>query len=326
MGNPKTDFFSAKVEHSPAQLIDRQPAKSEPTRTAILRAGAALLALAALLSLGSCAGRAREGKKRIVVSYSILASVVKDLVGQDFEVLVSIPDGLDPHEWEPSARDIETINRAALVVENGLGLEEGMTKTLAQAGRAGVKIFTAADHVVLRRVGAGEGTLDPHLWPDPISMVAVVDALAATIKAEFGIDLSTRRENLDSRLVALDAECRSLASRLPVARRVLVTSHESLGYFAARYGFKLVGAVVPSLSSQAESSAAELAALKKLIRANSVPAIFVETGTSPALARALAAETGAREIPLSMHALPKGGGYAEYLRTLATTITGALEP
>lgn len=292
-----------------------------------LRTGAAtLLALAALLLLGACAP-AREGKRRIVVSYSILGSVVRDLVGDAFEVAVAIPDGLDPHEWEPSAKDIESINRASLVVENGLGLEEGMNKALSQARAAGVRFFTASDHVAIRRVGIeGSAAADPHLWTDPIAMKAAIDALAETIHAEFGVDLSARRADLDGRLLRLDARVAGMVAGLPPERRVLVTGHESLGYFAARYGFRLVGAVLPSLSSQAESTASQLAALKLLIEANRVPAVFAEAGTSPKVAEALAAEAGARVVPLAMHALPKGGGYEEYLLGLATTIAGALAP
>ncbi len=86
-----------------------------------------------LFSMMACQPTANNntGKKSIVVTYSILGSVVKDLVGDKATVTVSIPNGLDPHEWEPSAKDIETINKADLVVENGLGLEGGMEKTLA---------------------------------------------------------------------------------------------------------------------------------------------------------------------------------------------------
>ena len=117
-----------------------------------------------------------------------------------------------------------------------------------------------------------------------------------------------------------------LVAKLPLERRVLVTGHESLGYFAARYGFKLVGAVLPSLSSQAETSASELAALKALITANRVPAIFTEVGTSPKVALSLAGDAKVKAVPLAMHSLPHSGGYEDYLRTLARTITGALEP
>ena len=301
------------------------------------RIAGVLVLAAAALSLFSCTPTAKDGRKKIVVTHSVLASVVRDLVGNAFDVVVSIPDGMDPHEWEPSARDMETMDGAALIVENGLALEEGMKSALSQARKSGVRTFTASDHIVVRRVGKGEGlpsgdadqaagARDPHLWTDPVAMRAIVDALAVAIHADFGVDLSSRRDSLDSRLTALDAEISGLVAKLPLERRVLVTGHESLGYFAARYGFKLVGAVLPSLSSQAESSASELAALKVLILANHVPAIFTEVGTSPKVALSLAGDAKVKAVPLAMHSLPQGGGYEEYLRRLATTITGALSP
>jgi zinc/manganese transport system substrate-binding protein len=304
-------------------------------RTAALLVAAGLLAASAGL-LVSCAPKAAAGKKTIVVTYSILGAAVKDLVGDAFDVVVSIPDGLDPHEWEPSAKDIEAINKAALVVENGLGLEEGMTKALDAARKAGVKVFTASDHVAVRTVGAGEGipsgdpdqsigAEDPHLWTDPVTMRAVADALADEILADFKLDLSKRRDDLDARYDALDAEVAASVELLPADRRKLVTGHESMGYFAQRYGFKLVGALVPSLSSQAESSAAGMVELKRLVAANGVRVIFTESGENPKVVLALADEAKVRAVPLATHALPKGGGYADFIRGLSSTVVSALE-
>jgi zinc/manganese transport system substrate-binding protein len=298
-------------------------------------AAALLLAAVAALGLGSCVARAPAGRKTLVVTYSILGSVVKELAGEAFEVSVLIPDGLDPHEWEPSARDIEKINRASLVVENGLGLEGGLEKALGQARQAGVKFFTASDHVMVRIVGKGEGipsgdadqaagAQDPHLWTDPVTVQAIVDSLAEEIHADFGVDLRARRAALDARLAALDAEVAAQVAKLPESRRTLVTGHESMGYFAQRYGFRLVGAVVPSLSSQAESSAAGLAALKALIAANGVRVVFTELGGNPKVAQALASDARAEAVPLTTHSLPPDGSYPGFIRLLAATITGAL--
>ena len=97
------------------------------------------------------------GKPVIVVTYSVLGAVVKELVGDQASVVVPIPNGQDPHEWEPSAKDIELITKADLIVQNGLGLEGGMEKTLAYAAANGVKTFVAADHISVRKVGQGEG-------------------------------------------------------------------------------------------------------------------------------------------------------------------------
>jgi zinc/manganese transport system substrate-binding protein len=115
-----------------------------------------------------------------------------------------------------------------------------------------------------------------------------------------------------------------MVAAIPEENRKLVTGHESMGYFAQRYGFKLVGAIIPSLSSQAEVSASELAALKELIEGNSVKAIFTELGTPAAVANAISEETGVQVVELTTHSLPDDGSYFTFLRNIASTITNAL--
>jgi len=295
-----------------------------------------MVALAATAIATATPRRAEAAARRtIVVTYSILGSVVKELAGDRFDVAVAIPNGMDPHEWEPSARDVERLTHADLVVANGLGLEGGMQKALEQARRSGVKFFTAADHITVRRVGRDEGipsgdpdqaigAPDPHLWMDPVTMKSVVRALAIEIQSDFGIDLSARAADLEGRLDALDAEIRAKVAGVPAASRKLVTGHESMGYFARRYGFKLVGAVVPSLSSQAETSAADLAGLKAVIAKERVPVLFTELGTPPQVVHALARESGVRCVALTAHALPPDGSYFTFMRNLADTIASAL--
>jgi zinc/manganese transport system substrate-binding protein len=274
--------------------------------------------------------------RTIVVTYSILGSVVRELVGDQASVIVPMPDGQDPHEWEPSAKDIEAIMHAGLVVQNGLGLEGGMHKTLEQASASGVRFFTASDHVPVRRVGQGEGiptgdpdqaagAEDPHLWLDPVDMALIVEALAAQIKTDLGIDVSSRAADLKRRLDDLDEEISGDVAGIPEADRKLVTGHESMGYFAERYHFKLVGAIIPGLTTEAEVSASDLAALKEAIQANGVKAVFTELGTPRAVADAIGQETGVRVIPLSTHSLPEDGSYFTFLRNLARTIVDGLK-
>ena len=278
---------------------------------------------------------AAPATKTIVVTYSVLGSIVKDLVGDRANVVVSMPNGQDPHEWEPSAKDIEVIMKADLIVQNGLGLEGGMEKTLQQAHDAGVKFFTASDHIPVRHVGAGEGiptgdpdqavgAEDPHLWMDPVDMKAVVEALAAQIKTDLGIDLSDRAKDLAGRLDALNQEVSDKVKSLPDANRKLVTGHESMGYFAQRFDFKLVGAIIPSITSQAEVSASDLAALKKIIQDNQVKAIFTELGTPPAVAEAIGKETSVKVVELITHSVPSDDSYFTFLRNLAQVIVDGL--
>jgi zinc/manganese transport system substrate-binding protein len=296
------------------------------------------LGLLIALLMGSCQPveqSATAGKKTIVVTYSILGSLIKDLVADRGNVVVLIPNGADPHEWEPSARDIETVNKADLLVQNGLGLESGTLKAIKEAGRRGVKTFTASEHITVRRVGAGEGiptgdadqamgAEDPHLWTDPLTMKDVMASLAAQLKSSLGIDVDSRSRDLESRLVNLNNEISAQVSALPKENRRLVTGHESMGYFAQRYGFTLIGAVIPSVTTQAEVSASGLARLKTLVEENKVKAIFTELGTSPAVARAIGNETGVKVVELSTHVLPADGSYFTFERNMAKVIIDGL--
>jgi zinc/manganese transport system substrate-binding protein len=241
-----------------------------------------------------------------------------------------MPNGADPHEWQPSAKDVETLGTADLVVVNGPGLEEGLDDVLAEVERSGVPVFAATDHVDVRTIGedqhAGEheaGAPDPHIWTDPLTMENVVAALATTLRGELGLDLAARATDLEERLASLDAELRATVAAVVAGERKLVTGHESMGYFADRYGFELVGAVIPSSSSQAEASAGELAELKELIERQDVRAIFTEIGTPSQVAEAIADEAGATVVELPSHTLPDDGSYFTFMRGIAAAVADA---
>ncbi len=300
------------------------------------RAAARLAFLAALLvAVTACATAAAvPGKPSIVATYSILGSVVQELVGDSANVSVLMPNGADPHEWAPSARGIATLTHADLLVENGLNLESGMGSAFSLAEDAGVKRFVATDHVTLRHVGQGEGVdssadqqtgaADPHFWMDPLAMRDVVAALAGQIRSDLGINLAARAAELESRLTALNAQVESILTAVPAQNRVLVTGHESLGYFAARYDLRLVGAIVPSLSAGAESAAADLAKVEAAVKAQHVKAIFAEVGTSSAVADAVASDTGARLVLLRTESLPPDGSYFTFLTDAARVVADNL--
>ncbi len=302
-----------------------------------------LTAIVALLAMmTSCRPAQNDEQLSIVATYAIMGSLVQELVGDAATVTVSIPNGLDPHEWEPSAKDIEAINNADLVVQNGLGLEHGLEKTLGEAEARGARIFTASDYMDVRYIGAGEaahehedeseheheheeGAADPHIWTDPSGMKSVVAALADELKNSFGLDVSNRASELTARLDELDSDIAAMTAALPEDSRKLVTGHESMGYFARRYGFQLIGAVIPSLTSQAEVSAADLAELKELIIDNGVKVVFTELGTPAAVASAVSRETGALLVELNTHTLPEDNSYFSLMRGLAQTVVEALQ-
>ncbi len=318
-------------------------------------APALLAAVVATLVLAACGGSLsaspEEDGGAIVVTYSVLGSLVEELVGDTAEVQVLMPNGVDPHDWQPSAKNVEAINEADIVVANGLDLEEMLEGPLDQAASAGVPVLFATDYVEVRTVGesevredeehageasgehAGEhedehgaGAEDPHIWTDPLAMEAVVAALAARLEQDLGLDVSARASELEAELEALNTELEQMLAGIPAGERRLVTGHESMGYFADRYDFELVGALIPSISSQAEVSAGGLAQLKRQIEEAGVPAIFTEIGTPSQVAEAIGEETGVDVVELPSHSLPDDGSYFTFMRDIATKISDALGP
>ena len=307
-------------------------------RSRLRRAGVAVAVCASLAGAAACGSdEGADGRPRVAVTTPMLGAVVADLVGDAAEVTVLMPNGVDPHDFQPSAKDVEAIGDADLVVENGLDLEEGLEDALAGARDDGVAVFTATDHVALREVSEGEAEHhgggeedhadsieDPHIWMDPIAMRDVALALAPALETGLGLELGDRAGDLGARLDALDAELARTLAAVPRDRRELVTGHESMGYLADRYGFELVGALIPSLSSQAQASAEGLSELRDQVREAAVPVIFNEIGTPDGVADAIADETGAGVVEVGTHTLPDDGSYFTFMREAAAAVADGL--
>ncbi len=294
----------------------------------------ALASVSVLTGCGASKGSEADGRKTIVVTYSVLGSLVRDAVGDAANVVVLIPNGSDPHEWEPSAKDIERLNNADLIVRNGLDLEGGVLDVLNNAKNDGVPTFVASDHITIRLVGQGEGlptadpdqqvgAQDPHLWMDPLTLRDVMVALGPVL-AEQGVDVANGIASVVAGLDSLNDEVESVLAAVPLANRKLVTGHESMGYFAKRYGFQLIGALIPSLTTQAGVSAKELSTLSDEIAAQNVKAIFTEIGTPTQVADAIGEQAGVEVVDLASHNLPADGTYATFLLGNATKVAAAL--
>jgi len=160
---------------------------------------------------------------------------------------------------------------------------------------------------------------------DPLNMKNIVGGLSSELAKDFGLDVSARAADLETQLANLNANVAVTLAVVPATERKLITGHESMGYFADRYNFQIIGVIIPSLSSQAEVSAADLANLKIVIQQNQVKAIFTELGTSAAVADAIGRETGVQVVELSTHVLPADGSYFTFMQNIANTIANALK-
>lgn len=281
------------------------------------RAALALGLAAAALATAGCTASAADARPSVVVTTNILGDVVGELVGEQAEVLTLMPPDADPHSFEISAQEAAAMERADLVVANGLGLEEGLAQHVATAEAAGVPILEAGDHVdVLEHSSADASGPDPHFWTDPAQMRAVVGALEEALAGIDGIDaaaLAGAADAYDGELAALEADLEARFAAIPDERRALVTNHHVFGYLAERYGFRLVGAVVPGGTTLAAPSASDLAGLAGAIREAGVPVIFAESSQPDRLVQVLAEEAGVdvRVETLFTESLTAPGGGAE---------------
>ncbi|MGH2474042.1 MAG: metal ABC transporter solute-binding protein, Zn/Mn family, partial [Candidatus Limnocylindrales bacterium] len=278
------------------------------------------------------AAGASGDRPHVVVTTNVLGDVVSDLVGDEADVEVIMPPGTAPHEFEASPRQVASMRDADVLVTNGAGFEEGLTDTIEAAEQDGVPTF-AAMHAVDTMQLEGDGGTDPHFFTDPARMATAAQAIADFLLDEVpGLDTpafaSQVRTTVDE-LHALDREVERTLSVVPADRRTLVTNHEVFGYFADRYGFDVVGAIIPAGTTQAEPSAAQLDELAHTIEEHDVPAIFVETSSPTRLADALADEVGDVDVvELFSESLGEAGSggetYATMMRTNAGRIADAL--
>ena len=285
----------------------------------------------------------RAPRPSIVVTYSVLGAVVSELVGDAADVSIVIPDGQDPHDFEPSAKDVEMINDADLLVANGLGFEEGLVDALDAANDRGVDRFLVSDFVTTID---GDGhdhhssdddshgddahdedtsdahATDPHIWLSPFALSEMIDDLGMAINSSTGLDVTDAAEGLATSLLSLDAQVANLITALGSC--TIVTGHDELGYFADRYGCEVVGAVIPSFSTTAEASAGELSDLKDLIEQHDVKTLFTGLGTSSDVVERLVSELDIRAVELTTHFMSGAQSYDAFMLRLVDQIVDGL--
>jgi ABC-type Zn uptake system ZnuABC Zn-binding protein ZnuA len=322
--------------------------KGRHRRTRAAQALGAALAVVLVVSGCSRPGRAAPAGARVrgapvIAVETFLADFARQVSGGRLEVRSLIPAGVEPHGYEPTPKDIAAVNEARMLIVNGAGLEGFLAKLLANAGgtrpvveaSAGLSSRTAREGEA--REGGGTSATpaadtDPHFWLDPVLAVRYVQNIRDGFITIDPAGEAAYRANADAyigRLKELDLWIRSRVAAIPPAERLLVTNHESLGYFADRYGFRIIGTVIPSVSTEASPTARQLARLVDGLKASRARAVFIETGANPQLARQVAEEAGIRVVTeLYTHSLSEAAGpapdYLVMMRTDVNAIVGAL--
>ncbi|AXG80948.1 zinc ABC transporter substrate-binding protein AztC [Streptomyces paludis] len=302
-----------------------------------------LLALLTLVTAATATACATEhGRSDIVVTTNILGDITREIVGDQAEVTVLMKPNADPHSFGLSAVQAAQLERAGLVVHNGLGLEENVLRHVAAARASGVATFAAgeaADPLTFRTAddggpGGEAGQPDPHFWTDPDRVRKAVGLIAdQVIEHVDGVDADAIRANAaryTGELTDLTAWMEKSFGRVPEDRRALVTNHHVFGYLAERFGLRVIGAVIPSGTTLASPSSSDLRSLTEAMEQAGVRTVFADSSQPRRLAEVLRTELGGRVRVVALHSeslTAEGGGADTYLRMMranTTAMTGGL--
>lgn len=290
-------------------------------------------------------------KLRVVATTNIIGDMVQNVAGDRIELNILMPNGSDPHTFQPAPQDAAFVADAHLVLANGLNFEEFLDELIENAGGKAV-VIRVAEGVETRQFEEGElhirdgqetghseaapdhhGGADPHAWMTSYNALVYVHNIEAALSALDPANAELYKANAEAyaaELEALDRWVFEQIETIPPDKREMVTDHDAFGYYADRYGLDIIGAVIPAYTTAAEPSARELAGLEETINEFNVPAIFVGVTVNPNLAERVAADTGTMLVPLYTGSLgPQGSGaetYLAYIRYNTTAIVKGLTP
>lgn len=303
-----------------------------------------LFLILAALVMTACAPSApvRTGPKVIAVE-SFLADIAQQIAGDRMHIDTLVPVGLDPHAFEPTPRDVVRLTESDAIIINGAGFEEWLGSVLTDNLQS-QQIIEAAAGLSAREPGLLEvgdindqdhpvHEIDPHFWLDPTLVIRYAENIRDGFIQLDPSGNDTYMQNTAAyiaQLTELDQWIMSEVENIPAENRKIVTNHESFGYFADRYGFTIIGAIIPSVTTGASPSSRQLTHLVDQIRASGSKVIFLETGANSQLADQIAAETGVWVVQnLYTHSITGSDGdapsYLEMMRWNTRQIVKALE-
>jgi ABC-type Zn uptake system ZnuABC Zn-binding protein ZnuA len=261
-----------------------------------------------LIVLAACGGTSGGGDAPTVVATTTQLADMARNIAPDAKVTAILAPNTDPHEYEVRPDDVKALASADIVLRSGGEVDAWLSGALDAAG-------VDEQDVVDTGAAAGLEGDDPHWWQDPVRAERAVAAIGRAFAAA---GLQDRSAAYAARLKRLDAGVRSCMDKVPAGERKLVTSHDALGYYAKRYDIRVIGAVIPALTTAAQPSAGDVAHLVATIEREGVKTIFAESSVNPKVEEAIARETGAKIGPaLWADSLgPEGSSGATYIGSI----------
>jgi ABC-type Zn uptake system ZnuABC Zn-binding protein ZnuA len=270
---------------------------------------------------------------QVLATESFLGDITQNIAGEHLKVQVLIPAGVDPHEFEPTPQDLAKISHSRVLIVNGLGYESWLKITLQNLDSQQL-VITASNGLTPNADPSGEhADGDPHLWMNPLNVVRYVENIRDGVAQADPAGKEIYAKNAEAyitQLKELDAWIKKTVGEIPAEKRLLVTNHDALGYLAQAYGFRVVGAVIPSVTTGAAPSARQLTELITTIKSSGAKAIFLDIGENQSLANQVAEETGLKVVTdLYVEALSDANGpaptYIEMMKYDVIQIVTALK-
>jgi len=256
------------------------------------------VAFAALTLIGC--GPSGNGAVDVVATTSPVTALAREVLADTGLTVVGlVGPGVDPHDYEASPDDVKKIGAAKLVLRSGLGIDAFLDRPLENSGQRTVVTVTRGVKVREGKDEEGQPEDDAHVWHDPTNDKIMVDNIVKALSTAYPDRADTFAKNgaaYQAKLDDVDAQIKQLIDSIPEANRKMVTNHDAFGYFIERYGLTFVGAVIPSVSTQGDTSAKQLAALEDTIKREGVKAIFAESSMDPKIAKQIANDTGVKIV------------------------------
>ena len=257
-----------------------------------------LTALAALpvVLLASCSPpEDTTPRPDIVTTTTMVTELVRSLVGDELKVHPLMGPGVDPHLFKPGQDDIQSLQKATVVIYSGLHLEGKMTEIFERLQGQGRKVHALADGVDEKDIITADGQPDPHIWGDASIWLQCLNHCSKKLSEAYpdkAASISARAAAMALRLTEAHARLQTSANSLPKEKRVLVTSHDAFRYFGRAYGFEVIG--IQGISTASEAALADMAKIVDLVKSRGVKAVFVESSVSHATIERISKDTGAK--------------------------------
>ncbi len=294
-----------------------------------------------LSACGTSAPQSEQGGLKVLASTSFLADIAQNVAGERIHVESLLPFGADPHAYQAAPSDVAKIAESKVLILNGVEYEHFIEPLLENAGgerlvieaTTGLTPHAMEEHEGEEHVEGEEGhdheAGDPHMWLNPVLVITYVENIRDGLIQADPEGAETYKANAEkyiAQLNDLDAWIKAQVETIPAERRLLVTNHEAMGYFAEQYGFIVVDSILPSFSSEASASAQEIAAAVESVKASGAPAIFLGDVENSSLADQIAVETGVRVVnDLHLESLTDGGSASTYIEMMKYNVTRIVE-